>query len=365
MTTPEDAFQRLAGVFASRGNAILEIEIIPPSLGSPFLRDVCSIGITKKALVQAFTVARRLFVKHQASMTADALLASLLKPNMTPGEESDLVTTEIVLLFDCEHLTACNWRKRRLLAALTRRQNASNQTRELVQMFKTELTLLQSYQCSPLHRHTKSPTLWSHRLWVRKQLLQLELQSPQALLDLEREELDVVLRAAALHPKNYYAFTYMRQIHALLASTATSAKGHPSWAGELARVLLDPVLDWCLARPRDISGWTFEIYLLGHVSEQSARSETVGRVLRFARDIGWEGESLWTFIDQAVRQFGLESVVDETFLHDTEQAPHVPAPASTTVDQQPPPKWPWRARLARARAYWAVYGHGHGPGHDT
>ncbi|KAJ5438492.1 Protein prenyltransferase [Penicillium daleae] len=354
MTIPDDAFQQLASVFASRGNEILEIEIIPPSPGSPFLQDGCSIGITKKLLVQAYTVARKLFFKRLMPMTGDDLFANLPNNSQSHGIISDLVTTEIMLLFDCEHLTACNWRKRRLVAALARRHDAPDRRSQLIQILKTELTLLQSYQCSPLHRHTKSPTLWSHRLWVLKQLLKLEDQSPETLLALERAELAVVLRAAELHPKNYYAFTYMRQLHALLAMIPVETKDPSSLAVLFANKLVDPVLDWCLANPRDISGWSFGIYLLSHVPERQLQVDAVGRVLRFARDVGWEGESLWTFVDQAVRQFDLESVVEDTILYDKEG--HEPVP---TVAEPSSTKWPWRARLARARAYWAVYGSSH------
>jgi hypothetical protein len=355
MTTPEDAFQQLAGVLASRGNKILEIEIIPSSLGSPFLQDGCSIGITKKTLVQAYTVARQHFFQKLMPMTEDDLLVSLLKTDSGRDIASDQVTTEIMLLFDCEHLTACNWRKRRLLAALARRQDGPHRVSRLIRMLKTELTLLQSYQCSPLHRHTKSPTLWSHRLWVLKQLLKIDEQSPETMLDLERYELTVVLRAGELHPKNYYAFTYMRQLHGLLARSPVEKRDPRIWSALLATTLVNPVLDWCLANPRDISGWAFGIYLLSHVSDRQLQVDAVGRVLRFARDVGWEGESLWTFIDQAVRQFDLETVVEEAFLLDQERR----EPVFTTVVQSSPTKWPWRARLDRARAYWAVYGSSH------
>ncbi|KAF3388748.1 hypothetical protein F1880_003428 [Penicillium rolfsii] len=355
MTTPDDAFQQLAGIFADRGDTILEIEIIPSSLGSPFLQDGSSIGMTKKTLVQAYTIARHVFVKKLMSMTEDDLLVSLLKTDPGQSVASDQVTTEIMLLFDCEHLTACNWRKRRLLAAIARRKDVPFRESSLIQILKTELTLLQSYQCSPLHRHTKSPTLWSHRLWVLKQLLKIEDHSLETLLDLKRHELAVVFRAGELHPKNYYAFTYMRQLHALLARAPVEERDSPNWSAALATTLVNPVLDWCLSHPRDISGWAFGIYLLSHVSDWQLQVDAVGRVLRFARDVGWEGESLWTFTDQAVRQFDLERVVDETFLLDPERREPLPP----NVVQPSLTKWPWRARLDKARAYWAFYGSSH------
>ncbi|KAJ5683250.1 hypothetical protein N7462_006415 [Penicillium macrosclerotiorum] len=353
MTTPEDAFQQLAGVFASRGNKILEIEIIPSSLGSSFLQDGCFIGITKKALVRAFTVARHLFTKRLLPMTDDDLRASLEKKEDKSDLASDLVVTEIMLLFDCEHLTACNWRKRRLLAAAAQCLNHTDPTLAKAQLFDAELTLLRSYQCSPLHRHTKSPTLWSHRLWVLDQWLQAEPRSAAALFSLERAELDIVLRAAERHPKNYYAFTYMRGLQTMLENRP-DGKSHPNWAAEWTTRLLNPVLNWCLANPRDISGWAFGLYLLQRVPEPALRADAVSRVLQFARDVGWDGESLWTFVDLAVRQFDLESVIAAVFPCDREPTasisrPSTQSPASTS-------KWAWKARLERAQAYWGAYG---------
>lgn len=337
MTTPEYAFQQLAGVFTSRGNEVLEIEIIPPSLGVPFVQDGSSIGITKKALAQAYTVARHLFAQRLASMSEEDIRASLMNSAAESDGVSDTAIVEIMLLFDCEHLTACNWRKRRLLAAMTRSPSAADQ-------IQTELTLTESFQCSPLHRHTKSPTLWSHRLWVLKQLLQKQQWGTEGLLQLERDELGIVLRAAELHPKNYYAFCYMRQLYSFLADMRLGERDAQGGAAQLARALVDPVLDWCLANPRDISGWIFEQYLLTHVPERQARVDAIGRVVRFARDVGWEGESLWTFVDQSARQFQLEDVI-EAVLPRTRDEQDVASPQ--------PPKWPWQLQLARAREYWA------------
>lgn len=344
MNTPEHVFQQLAHVFASRGDKVLEIEIIPSSLGVPFMQDGDSIGITKKALVQAFTVARHLFTKRLMSMSDEDLQASLVEPTTESDGVSDLAIIEIMLLFDCEHLTACNWRKRRLIAAMTCSPNAADQ-------IQIELSLMESFQCSPLHRHTKSPTLWSHRLWVVKQLFQRQRWGMEALLQLERDELGIVLRAAELHPKNYYAFCYMRQLYSFLALVHPEEHDAQSWAVQLARALVVPVLDWCLANPRDISGWIFEQYLLAHVPELQTRVDTIGRVVRFARDVGWEGESLWTFVDQSVRQFQLESVVEDVF----PRTSHKHETTSTPVDQHAPQKWPWLLQLGRAQEYWAVY----------
>lgn len=342
--SPEHAFQVLVGVLSTRGNQVLEIEIIPPSLGLPFIQDGCSIGISKKTLVQAFTVARQRFIKHLIAMSADDF-TGLLEENIESDGVPDSVITEIMLLFDCEHLTACNWRKRRLLAAVAHCPNAPA-------MLETELTLMATYQRSPLHRHTKSPTLWSHRLWVLRQLFQIKPWNKEALVKLERAELDVVLRAGELHPKNYYAFSYMRHLHAVLSSMSEDLQCHSDWTSELTQPLVAPMLNWCLAHPKDISGWIFGKYLLDNVPNPQTRVDAITRVLRFAREVGWEGESLWTFIDQTVRHYGLENVIDDTLRHS--QA--VSASSARGCEQHMPEKWPWKAQLEKVRVYWTQYG---------
>ena len=337
MSDPHQAYHQLASTFTSRDNTVLEIEILPPSVGSPFLQDGSFVGITKKALVQAYTVARRQF--DMIKNMPDAELQDTLVGAESAGKLSPSAVTEVMLLFDCEHLTACNWRKRRLLqAAIAQEPDGA----AVVRALETELTLLTSYQCSPLHRHTKSPTLWHHRLWTRRQLLKLRQRNCKAeeVLELQSAELGIVLRAAELHPRNYYAFSYMRQLYTLLS---------PNREDEFARAMLDPVLDWCLAHPRDISGWMFAVYVLAHIPERSVTGDALARVLRFARDVGWKGESLWTFVDQAVCQFDLDDVLESIFPCTSDTGDHV-----SGVGGSKPPSRRWTARLAQAKSYWST-----------
>ncbi|KAJ5281409.1 hypothetical protein N7478_006781 [Penicillium angulare] len=351
MTTPENAYQELASVFSSRGNQILEIETISSTLGSPFLQDGLFVGVTKKMLVLAYTVARKLFIERLLPMSDDDFLMDSSQTEAQCTAVSNRVITETMLLFDCEHLNACNWRKRWLLAAVTRcaKTNTPDQIATTRQVLETELTLLKTYQCSPLHRHTKSPTLWMHRLWVLKQMFQIQPWSVQDLLDLQQEELTVVLRAAELHPKNYYAFSYMRKLYTLLVETGDVAE-RSDWAIRLAKCLIDPMRDWCLAHPRDISGWIFVVYLLERVPEQHIQTEVVRKVVLFARDIGWEGESLWTFVDQTVREFDLESILDRLLSSGISES----GSSALVEDQGTLKPLPWQARLDRAKTYWAM-----------
>ncbi|CAI7595460.1 unnamed protein product [Penicillium pancosmium] len=338
MTTPEDAFHLLADLFTSRGNEVLDIDTTLSTQESQFIKHGTSIAVTKKCLVQAFTVARQLFIKHLMPMTSTDFEAEVSNSNQyTELKVPKQTITEVMLLFDSEHLTACNWRKKWLLAAISRCNETNQQaTSSPEEMLETELTLMQTYQGSPLSRHTKSPTLWSHRLWVLDVLTRMRRPTVSNLLKLERAELDIVLRAGVLHPKNFYAFTYMRNLHSHIADISKDQgdSDADADAGQMegaAANLVDPTLTWCLSHPRDISGWMFAMYLLDQSADADVRSGT----------IGWEGESLWTFIDQATRQFGLESVISETF-------------SDGTGPSRSLPKWPWRNRLSQAQAYWAA-----------
>jgi hypothetical protein len=344
MSNPKDAFQELVRILSSRDNQVLEIEIIPPSLGATFLQDGCSVGIAKKALVQAFTVARQLFFDRIMPMSEDDLQSSFCAK--AQFEDADSVITEVILLFDCEHLTACNWRKRRLRAAL-----GSNKTAVATELLEAELTLMSSYQCSPLHRHTKSPTLWHHRLWAMTHLLGRRQWDSDELLKLQRTELDVVFRAGELHPKNYYAFSYMRQLCVLLSDTIATTAGKSTWKIDSAMSMVDPVIDWCLANPRDISGWSFGIYVLSNVSGPQCRVHTISRVVEFALNVGWEGESLWTFVDHASGQFGLERVVVDTMAKHCDLETRS---SDSPTAQEGRHNKSWQTWLARARVCWGA-----------
>lgn len=310
MSSPEDAYQQLAQVFASRGNQVLEFHIIPSSLGS-FLQDENAIGTSKDFIVAAYTVARQLFNRHQHDDLAEAT-----------------GITEIMLMFDCEHLTACNWRKRHLSAII----ETPSPNQELLQ---AELTLMSSYQCSPLRRHTKSPTLWHHRLWVISHLLRMDTWSPQDLLSLQSSELETVLQAGELHPKNYYAFSYMRQLSVLLDDLG--------W--HWTESAIERLVKWCLSHPRDVSGWSFALYALG-LSNSQLQLQALEKVTRYALLVEWTGESIWAFIAGGARQFGLDEKLEELMIPTRET---VSNGASTLPGEQRE----WQAWLGLARESWS------------
>ncbi|KAL4870671.1 hypothetical protein BDV12DRAFT_184294 [Aspergillus spectabilis] len=342
-----DPFRDLSRIFASRNGRVFEFEILPPAFG-PILEDCCSIGITKKYLVQAFVTARRVFFDGLQSSKHDG---SGLSPNKSERESSGAelddklaIASEIILLFDCEHLTACNWRKTRLCALL------QSNHEKYIRALATELSLMTTYLCSPLHRHTKSPTLWQHRQWIQTQLIQASTLDLQAVQELLQTELSAVLRAGGLHPRNYYAFSYLRQIHRILCESDKERREVRS--DPLARSIIPSTLDWCLAHPTDISGLMFLLYLLDAVPDTALRLGTVSKVARFAVDVGWKGESIWVFVDLTVRKFGLLNSPEDSQIYPWNILGNslcLVRPQHDEGKANPP----WKTWLDRARAHWA------------
>ncbi|KAL4879776.1 hypothetical protein BJY04DRAFT_89459 [Aspergillus karnatakaensis] len=341
-----DAFRDLSRIFANRHDRVLEFEILPPAFG-PILEDGDAVGITKKYLVQAFVIARRVFFDGLQSWKQDD--GGLSSEGSEGGRfsndlDSKLVfASEIILLFDCEHLTACNWRKKRLSALLELNQE------RYIPALHTELSLLTTYLTSRLHRHTKSPTLWQHRKWIRTHLVRAHSPDVHELQELIHVELSVVLRAGDSHPRNYYAFSYMRQMHHILSERGRG--GGKGWGIPLARSIIAPTLDWCLAHPADISGLMFLLYLLNVVPDTALRVDTVSKVARFAVNVGWEGESIWTFIELSLRGLDLLRSLEESQVYPwdilrSSLEPNEPQYSGSK------PATAWKTWLDRARAHW-------------
>lgn len=310
-TIGDDVFKSLSDIFASRiSDEVLEIEILGPELG-PLLQDGLCIGISKAALVKAFLVARQKLIEYLVHPNRS-------ESNALPDGINDLdIATQIILLFDCEHVTACNWRKRYISSSLQEYVNQDD-SGSLEDLLQGERALMTSFQCSPLHRHTKSPTLWQHRLWIMTKLLTLRESnnvdsgtSKVSLRQLMLDELDVVCKSGQLHPRNYYAFSYMRQLHALVCQFSGSDR--QAILIDLVIAMVGPMLKWCLSNPSDISGWMYLFYLLdcdSDIQKDCLFEETklvMKRTIHFAVQIArWEGESLWTFVDLMLARFGVD-----------------------------------------------------------
>ncbi len=265
---PEVAYKAISRALTRPvGEGLLDIEILgrshPVEPGTHVLQDGNAIAVPKASLVQAFVVARnRLGAQQQQQQTEEVLAA-----------------TAVMLLMDPEHLTAANTRKRLILGSL-------GQVDALV---AREKRLVDSLLTSHLHRHTKSPTLWSHRRWLLELALSSSSSSSSSGVpvdvpgDLER----VVMVAGERHPRNYYAWCHARWL-------VTTAACEAAQAG----VILAAAKAWCCRHHTDISGWAFLSFLLhdgGRPSPQLCAA-TLAEVARLAASLRWENESVWVFL---------------------------------------------------------------------
>jgi protein prenyltransferase alpha subunit repeat containing protein 1 len=304
----------------------LEIELLgkshPLPPGSRLLVDGNSIAIPKKTLVSAFLFARSRFASFPSNVSAD-------------DEQVIMDTSAIMLLMDAENLTAANARKRVLLATSARNQG------EAELLLAQEMKLMDSLLTSPLHRHTKSPTLWNHRKWLVQSHLWKGANS--AALNLQHEMRNVVVQAAARHSRNYYAWSYMRwyvsEAEKTDAANSTGMDRDERWPKMLLS-LAHETRDWCLKHPDDISGWSFLFHLLVPSPAQAIkqdrpstlqREETIAivrEILGYTRSFGWRNESVWVFL----RSLVATNYVDESLrCHFVEVAEAMIGPGQTVA----------------------------------
>ncbi|KAI8956007.1 hypothetical protein F4801DRAFT_527654 [Xylaria longipes] len=268
---PGPAYDDLSNLFANLPESgLLEIEFLgqshPLEPGVNFLQDENAIAIPKLRLVQAFFVARQILQKHleRASKT--------ITKDVTAA-------TSILLLMDPEHLTAANIRKRAL--SVSGNLTSANLKREK-QFVDTLLT-------ARLHRHTKSPTLWSHRRWLVTTCWTLGIS-----WDIRHDIQSVVMVAGERHPRNYVAWQHARFLI-----------DHDP---RLAATLTSDVKEFCLRNHSDISGWAFLSDCITRLKDDESRSLTCSSVLEnvisMAESFRWTNESVWVFLRMVVaRQY--------------------------------------------------------------
>ncbi|OJD11775.1 hypothetical protein AJ78_07520 [Emergomyces pasteurianus Ep9510] len=396
MSATQDYHGTLIKLLTARGNQIFDIHFLPEGFGD-LLHEGTEIGISKNALVQCFVKARQIFfsltpqqpqpklsepssnqrrsvpeVPHVAAAQPTCHATTRHHPTSSPEDYSSqtlLLQTEILLLLDSEHLTACNWRKRRLCALKERRSQCPSSATQYHCALHTEISFTTTILRSPLHRHTKSPVLWHHRKWTMTKLFALYHDDPVAAFagshhlshhDTEAEaevdtdadadadtvtcaattaavnqimiyEVSVVLQAGTHHPNNYYAFSYLREFMGLFADALAVMRRHQAkpitvgrWQravmrlGNLAGMVLEMVHTWCLAysHRRDISAWSFLLWLLEVVWDadrdgdnedvNGLRKKVVDKTARFGMEVSWDGEGLWIFVDLAMRKFRID-----------------------------------------------------------
>lgn len=294
-SNPQDVYTSLATILSPEPPTLIEIEFLGKSHPLPpdthFLEDGNSIAIPKSALVQAWMYARQLFFEQ-------------LKPFLESVElhEELWKATAVILLMDSEHLTAANSRKR----VLKLHQKTDSKT-EFEWRLRRELLFVDSYLTSRLHRHTKSPTLWSHRRWL------LGIFKAAGLKWDAGNDLEVVLVAAERHPRNYYAWLHLRWL------TSWEFEEDFDFDGVLQRVK-----GWCLRHPGDTSGFSYlkfyleylntpKVVLKGFREGKDATQLIFREVLGLANTFKWTHESVWVFLRITVIDAGRDEDVAAFF----------------------------------------------------
>lgn len=246
---------------------LLEIELLgkshPLEPGTFLLQEENSLAISKLGLVQAFFAARLLFQGHRAGK------GTVLSPDQL------LAVTNVILLMDPEHLTAANSRKRLVCS------EGHNPAGSELELIRKDKFFIDSLLTSRLHRHTKSPTLWSHRRWLIQKAQSHGIQ-PDVVENLER----VVMIAGERHPRNYYAWCHARWLTGLVP------REHKD---RVLRDAVDAVKGWCFRNHTDTCGWSllsFELAKLDATIGSSVLEETC----KFAVSFQWTNESTWVFL---------------------------------------------------------------------
>ncbi|KAF4971018.1 hypothetical protein FZEAL_9940 [Fusarium zealandicum] len=258
-------FDEISTVLTKPSGELIEIELLGKSHildpSSTILQDGNAIAVPKLRLVQAFLVARKYFIQYMG------------RSGSIPTDDV-LKATAVMLLMDPEHLTAANTRKR-----LIQKASTEQDTKELLER---EKHLVDSLLTSRLHRHTKSPTLWSHRRWLMDQfrLHQLDVSAED---DLRR----IIAISGERHPRNYYAWCHARYLVNTFVSTSPDAQ-------EALLRMITTTQKWCFAHHDDISGWQFLAFLLERRPVDT--SSTFCETLKLAGSFKWRNESIWYFL---------------------------------------------------------------------
>jgi protein prenyltransferase alpha subunit repeat containing protein 1 len=265
----EEVFVEISTVLIDQHDErLLEIELLgrshPLLPGENLLRDGNAVAIPKLRLVQAFLVAYKIFQKY-----LDGTIP------ITDGKL--MAATAVLLLLDPEHLTAANTRKSALQKTLANSDDAKS-------ILQREKRFLDGLLTSRLHRHTKSPILWSHRRWVLQQY-----RAYGASINIQSDMRKVIMVAAERHPRNYYAWCHARW---LVASFQGAVDENGGWE----KLHLD-ARDWCFRHHNDVSGWSFLTFLLDDkVAASEIHESDFIETLKLATTFQWKNESVWWFL---------------------------------------------------------------------
>lgn len=320
----KDAYDQLISILHPPEPTVLEIDFLPSSYPSQILYEHPALALPKSLLVKLFLRAREIFFNEQLGLSQLG----------DDGYDARLKATSVILLFDPNHITAANFRKRHILNCRDRAAKDSHQddkTSWQSHVIQRELCFLTTLLTSPLKKHTKASTLWAQRLWIFRNFIDILVNTPDetaAVVDgmpaLWKQELEIVIKAGERHPRNYYGWDYARKLFNLLKPAAD--KDHGIEDADVFQKLLigssKTLYAWCLMHPRDVSGWSFMIFWLQNMKNQTKASNLtltdsnpkqldceINRIVKETRTwtarYDWDGESVCWFL-KAVMQTGLD-----------------------------------------------------------
>jgi hypothetical protein len=123
------------------------------------------------------------------------------------------------------------------------------------------------------------------------------------------KEFEAVLKAGERHQHNYYAWQYARRLYGLIPILCESTD-----AQSLRTSLLSQIMAWCKKHPRDISGWSFIMFLMQQREyDETEHVNTIKDVLAFAEALQWQKEALWHFLRTDVGRSRLLSSEDRKY----------------------------------------------------
>jgi len=303
---------------------LFKIELLPAShpleSGLNVLVDGFTVAIPKKTLKNAFLSARLVFF--------DNLKHLELFPK---SQEAVLDASAVLLLMMPEHLTAVNARKRIIMGWESQSQEKG---RKRIIM---DLWMIDSFFWSPLNKHTKSPTLWSHRKWLIQRIPSpesLQIERTCSLLSLGREgEVSMIaLVAAEMHPRNYYAWGYLRWWVDENPDVLEDFGHCPNTQSTMDSTLLglprltNTVIEWCLKHPSDTSGWSFLVWLItgpdtcadGPLRLHGPFATISRNVLDRTRSLKLRNESVWVFLRTVMSSQDMPHDIRQAFIEDAE-----------------------------------------------
>jgi protein prenyltransferase alpha subunit repeat containing protein 1 len=147
---------------------------------------------------------------------------------------------------------------------------------------------------SPLHRQSKSPTLWYYRRWIYSTFTpqcEFLFASKSCVL----KELEIILKAAEQHQHNYYAFQYARRILDFGILTARQRDKSDS-SGTIHDDISDTLYEWCRSHPSDTSGWSLLRTWMEPAYTSPTSQRRIEATLKFGMDMQWKGEAMWSFL---------------------------------------------------------------------